>query len=520
MPRFLKALGLIAAGFAASLASVSALAVGRFVYVDGVVNVRDAAGALRPVRTGDTVNEKDSIFVGEGRVQIRFDDGGWIALQPRTVFEVREYPRRTDGNIVLSLLKGTARAVTGVIANRDPRRYRMETATATIGIRGTSFQATYCVQSCDVPDGLYVTGGDGTIFVRNAFGEIDLSRGRTAYVPTAQTPPRETEVKPTVVIAEPTSSQLAAVGTTMTATTTGTTTGTAAVGTTTVSELRPGNFVYFEGTTGYTGPLQPVTVSSFGFGAAGSGTAAAELVGTINGVVETGTASTTGVGHGAGAAIAGPGESATVVFDAAQRLVGITATNSAGERVSVSALSPPEIAFSDGILFWGRWTNATFQFDAQVASAGSNAIGSANIGPGSYVHYIAGIPVASVPLSGIATYTFIGGSGSTSQAGTVGDGVTSGSLTANFGGNSVSTGLTISHSGIYTASGFGFLQSGNRASFTSVSGSANGIYPFTFEGFFAGAGAPAAPSRAGMTWSIGRPDPIVGTAAFRCASGC
>src|SRR4051812_11136270 len=79
----------------AALAS-PALAVGKFVYVDGAVNVRDPAGVVRPAARGERVNIQETIITGEGRTQLRFDDGGWISLQPRTVFEVKEYEWRQD----------------------------------------------------------------------------------------------------------------------------------------------------------------------------------------------------------------------------------------------------------------------------------------------------------------------------------------------------------------------------------------------------------------------------------------
>jgi hypothetical protein len=507
MKQSLKVLVLAAGGAAAALAAVSAPAAGRFIHVDGAVNVRDVAGAVRAAKSGEALNERESVQVGEGRAQIRFDDGGWVSLQPRTVFEVKEYARREDGNIVLSLIKGGARAVTGLFSDRQPARYRMETPTATIGIRGTSFLVTFCLHSCDLPDGLYVTGGDGTIFVKNPFGEIDLSRGRTAYVASAQTPPRESGVKPVVQVEETMTAQQ-----------------TAAVGSTTTAELRPGNFIYFEGTSGYTGPFQVLPVTSLGVGLAASGTISAAASGTVKGIFESGSGSVTGAGAGAGAGtISNPGDALTIILDSAQRPVSFTATGAAGERVTATALKAPELASSDGALFWGRWTGTRFQFDVQDPASGSNAIGDANLPAGSYLHYIVGVPAGSVPLTGSATYTFIGGTGSTSQLGSVGAGVTAGTLTANFGANTVGAGMTISHGGIYSASGLATLEPGERARFTSVFGLANGpsgSFPFKFEGFFAGVSAPTAPPRAGVAWTIDRLDPIVGTAAFRCVTGC
>ena len=506
MNRFVKSMVLAIGGAAVGFVALAASAAGTFVYVDGEVNVRNAAGVVRAARRGEPIAEKDTVVTGEGRAQIRFNDGGWLALRPRTVFEVKQYDLASDGNIVLSLLKGGARAVTGLFTNRQPGRYQMETATATIGIRGTSFQVVYCLQSCDLPDGLYVTGGDGTIFVKNGFGEIDLSRGRTAYVADAQTPPRESNVKPVAAVEETVTPRQAA-----------------AAGSTTTSELRPGNFIYFEGTSGYAGPFRVTPVSSLGLGLAASGTISAIASGLISGIFETASDSVSGAGGGAAVGSIKAGDQLNIVFDALNRPVSFTAIGSNGDRITTTALKAPELSGSDGTLYWGRWTGTTFQFDIQVPHENSNAIGSATLPAGSYLHYILGMPSGSVPLAGSATYTLIGGSGSSAQLGSVGAGAISGTLMANFGANTVSAGMSISHGGTFSASGLATLDASQRAKFASVAGTATGpggSFPFKFDGFFAGAGAPTAPASAGVAWKINRPDPIVGAAAFRCTSGC
>lgn len=493
-------------------ATESAWAVGRFVYVDGNVQVRNAAGVVRAVRAGDQINEQETVLVGEGRAQMRFDDGGWIALQPRTVFEVKQHESRDDGNTLFSLIKGSARAVTGILSDRRPARYRLETPTATIGIRGTSFVVTYCVASCNVPDGLYVTGGDGTIFVRNGFGEIDLSRGRTAYVANANTPPRESNVQPVAEVTQ-----------------TVTTHTVSAASSSSPGELRPGNFLYSSGTGGFVAPFELRNLTSFGLAGAISGTVSGRAAGVINGVMESGSGtSSAGAGFFGGASGTITGGTVTLALDASQRPFNVTIQGSDGARISATALSVPEIAQNDGILFWGRWVNATFNFDLNDPTHPATANGSATIS--GYLHYLIGLPTASVPVSGTATYSLVGGTGSTAQSGTVGSGIVSGSLIANFGANSVSTsGIRVSHGGTYSVSGgVARLESGNRASFSTgnalgVAGTASGptgSHPFRFDGFFAGAGAPTAPSRAGIGWKIDRPDPIVGASGFRCASGC
>ena len=211
-------------------------------------------------------------------------------------------------------------------------------------------------------------------------------------------------------------------------------------------------------------------------------------------------------------------------MDGAQRPVSVTLLGANGDRLSATALKAPELSGGDGILYWGRWTDTQFQLDIQSArNGGANVTGTATLSASSYLHYLLGTPGGSAPLIGSASYTFYGGSGSTSQAGTVGAGVTGGTLTANFGANTVGASMSISHGVTYSATGVANILGSNRSRFASFLGTANGPggpYTFNFDGFFAGANSPTAPPRAGVAWTINRPDAISGTAAFRCASGC
>src|SRR5262249_6442729 len=47
-----------------------------------------------------------------------------------------------------SLLKGGMRAVTGELSKRDPQSVKVQAGSATIGIRGTSFDARLCAEDC------------------------------------------------------------------------------------------------------------------------------------------------------------------------------------------------------------------------------------------------------------------------------------------------------------------------------------------------------------------------------------
>ncbi len=73
-----------------------------------------------------------------------FRDEGRVSLQAGTQFRVEKFKydkARSEENAILRLLKGGVRVVTGLIGRANHDNYRFNLATATIGIRGTGFDA-------------------------------------------------------------------------------------------------------------------------------------------------------------------------------------------------------------------------------------------------------------------------------------------------------------------------------------------------------------------------------------------
>lgn len=196
-------------GFIMLSTAYFALAAGTVEHLSGTLSVQRADGAVRllsvrsDVLTGDTLQtEKDSF------AQIRFSDGGTVTLKPNTRFAVHSYgfdPTKAEGdNLVFRLLKGGLRSVTGLIGKRGNQgAYRVDTATATIGIRGTTFDADDCkttacakqgTTTAEAPEnhepGVYVTVLDGEVVVSNAAGSLNLSAGQFGMVPGREVQPR------------------------------------------------------------------------------------------------------------------------------------------------------------------------------------------------------------------------------------------------------------------------------------------------------------------------------------------
>ncbi|MEQ1439727.1 FecR domain-containing protein [Fontimonas sp. SYSU GA230001] len=198
------ALALVGTGLPAAAAPSPA---GVAVLVHGSAVVEDAQGR-RPLRYRDAVFAGDTVVSGaDALVQLQMNDGALLSLRPQTVLVVAGYPARglqhtsaaTPG-IVLRLVKGGLRTVTGAVQAIGPRRrddYRLETPIATIGIRGTDYMAAVCAGDCAATaDGLYVGVFDGAVELANAAGRVTLERGEYAHVADARSAPRRQAQRP------------------------------------------------------------------------------------------------------------------------------------------------------------------------------------------------------------------------------------------------------------------------------------------------------------------------------------
>ena len=140
--------------------------------VVGTVQAQTGTAPARVLRLGDQVRQADTVITGAGSSAVlRFDDGQVAALTANSRMTITAYqynPQTQSGNVLLSLLTGGMRAITGLIGNRSPANVAYRTATATIGIRGT--------------DITIVTSGGNVIVTVNAgvisFQQVDRNGNR------------------------------------------------------------------------------------------------------------------------------------------------------------------------------------------------------------------------------------------------------------------------------------------------------------------------------------------------------
>lgn len=149
--RLIRRLSLfVVVGMAALSPAFAAAPAGEVVYAHGLTSVQREGEAARFVTKGDPISEGDTITTGpKGFAVIGLKDGTRMTLRPETSFAVEKFSHGEQEEAgFFRLIKGGVRAITGLIGKRNPQGMRVTTTTATIGIRGTSFDARLCEADC------------------------------------------------------------------------------------------------------------------------------------------------------------------------------------------------------------------------------------------------------------------------------------------------------------------------------------------------------------------------------------
>ena len=99
-----------------------------------------------PLREGDRLTTSDG-----GSAIIKLQDGTRMTVRPNSELFIQQYQFKEnapDNSMVMQLLRGGFRAITGLISKNAPGAAQVRTSTATIGIRGTDFDARLCNAEC------------------------------------------------------------------------------------------------------------------------------------------------------------------------------------------------------------------------------------------------------------------------------------------------------------------------------------------------------------------------------------
>ncbi len=148
------AIGATGAPEAARRATVSAAppTSARVVSLEGRAEAIDALERRRRLLPGASLYPGDRIATAAAsHLVLAFRDDARLTLGPASELRIDDYrydeEAPQEGRMLLSVLRGTLRALTGLIARADPRHVTVTTPTATLGIRGTGFDLA-CLGAC------------------------------------------------------------------------------------------------------------------------------------------------------------------------------------------------------------------------------------------------------------------------------------------------------------------------------------------------------------------------------------
>ena len=182
------AVGLIGAAGAQVVASVT--------HLSGVLIARHPDGTTKLMSVKSDVSKGDTLITEKSTfARLKFNDASEIVLRPGSELRVDQFnydeAKPEADSLVVNMLKGGMRAVSGLIGKRSRSAVQYTTPTATIGIRGTHFGAIFCNADCgDIPtvggtappDGLHVDVAQGAVDVTNGAGAVRVNTGEFSFV--------------------------------------------------------------------------------------------------------------------------------------------------------------------------------------------------------------------------------------------------------------------------------------------------------------------------------------------------
>ena len=178
--KFIKQLALILGLFSLFIQySWGAPLAGHVILTKGNVSAVMASGESRVLKRRSEIFNGDVIKTGPaGSVQIRFIDKALMTIKANSEMNIERYLQaqavggQDKEEVLMSLVKGGFRTITGTIGKGDKSAYKVNTPAASIGIRGTNYEVQ------QEADGGFVMGVySGGIQVENEAGTISLGEG-------------------------------------------------------------------------------------------------------------------------------------------------------------------------------------------------------------------------------------------------------------------------------------------------------------------------------------------------------
>lgn len=163
----------------AQAATAKAPPAGELYVVKGGVEITQERAAPRTAANVETFFSNTLISTSESSAALlKFSDGQIVSLLANTAIRIRNYQysadKQNDSVIVLSMIRGDMRFITGEIGRQNKRAFRLSTPNATIGIRGTDFMLAMQGKK------MYGHVQSGSITMTNATGIKVIEAGQNA----------------------------------------------------------------------------------------------------------------------------------------------------------------------------------------------------------------------------------------------------------------------------------------------------------------------------------------------------
>ena len=146
---------------------------GRVIMARGDVHAISDNGESRKLKRRDSIFSHEIIKTGSAsRIQIRFIDNALLALKENSELNIKAYVynevNEKDNRVLMELVAGGFRTLTGKIGKGNKEAYKVDTPVASIGIRGTLYDVQIAV------DKIYAGVWKGGIALNTEQGDFDL----------------------------------------------------------------------------------------------------------------------------------------------------------------------------------------------------------------------------------------------------------------------------------------------------------------------------------------------------------
>ena len=168
--------------------------VGTIQSVLGDARISQRSGLERPAQKGVQLQEGDTVVTAaNSNVQIRMIDEAMIWMKPQSQLVIDKYnysqldSEQSKNQVALRLVQGGFRTVTGLIGRTNQAQYKVTSPNATIGIRGTDFDAVFVApagrsQFGNAAPGTYNRVYAGSTLLSGPSGQVTLNKDEAGFM--------------------------------------------------------------------------------------------------------------------------------------------------------------------------------------------------------------------------------------------------------------------------------------------------------------------------------------------------